>query len=97
MSLDVNVVRCEALFASSVQRSHQPTADQLREAIMRTVRALGSRGCAAMVAKEFGDHPEIAVRRMRWAREQVAALVPKPRSAGDNRAAATAGTAPPAA
>jgi hypothetical protein len=94
MSLDINVVRCEALFASSVQSSESLVGDQLSDAIMRTVRALGSRGCTAVVAKEFGDHPESAVRRMRWAREQVAALVRKPRSIAAIRALATA---PPAA
>jgi hypothetical protein len=26
----------------------------------------GSDGCAAGVAEEFGDHPEVAVRRMAW-------------------------------
>jgi len=35
---------------------------------------LGRRGCAAAVAQEFGDHPETAVARMRWVRDQVARL-----------------------
>jgi hypothetical protein len=30
------------------------------------VREFGSRGCAARMAQEFGDHPEVAVTRMRW-------------------------------
>ena len=30
-------------------------------------RAFGSRGCAERVAQEFGDHPETAAARMRWA------------------------------
>ncbi len=33
-----------------------------------TLLRLGSDGCAAIVAQEFGDHPETAVRRMRWVR-----------------------------
>jgi hypothetical protein len=71
-ALDINAVRCEALFASALQRSDRPSPAQVRAAIRRTVRALGSRGCAARVAQEFGDHPEVAVERMRWARWLVA-------------------------
>jgi hypothetical protein len=70
--LDVNSVRCEALFASALQRSQSPTPTQVRQAITAVVRDLGSRGCAAWVAQEFGDHPETAVVRMRWARQLVA-------------------------
>jgi hypothetical protein len=69
--LDINAVRCEALFASVLQRSDQPTPADVRLAIMRTVRDLGNSGCAARVAQEFGDHPEVAVERMRWARQLV--------------------------
>jgi hypothetical protein len=32
------------------------------------VGAFGWAGCAGRVAQEFGDHPETAVIRMRWAR-----------------------------
>lgn len=70
--LDINAVRCEALFASSMQYSDHPTQADVRLAIMRTVRDLGTRGCAAQVAQEFGDHPDLAVHRMRWARRLVA-------------------------
>jgi hypothetical protein len=70
--LDVNAVRCEALFASLLQRSQSPTRTQVRQAIASAIRDLGSRGCAACVAQEFGDHPEVAVVRMRWARQLVA-------------------------
>ncbi len=69
--LDVNAVRCAALFASALQRSDDPSPADVRLAVMRTVRDLGSRGCAARVAQEFGDHPEVAVDRMRWARQLV--------------------------
>ena len=34
----------------------------------------GIRGCAARMAQEFGDHPEAACDRMRWARQVVAGL-----------------------
>jgi len=66
--LNVNDARCEALFASGLQPSDDPTAAQVAEVISRTVRQFGIRGCADRMAQEFGDHPEAAVDRMRWAR-----------------------------
>ena len=59
--------RVEALFASDLQRSEEVTPESVREAVTATVRRLGTRGCAARVAQEFGEHPETAVGRMRWA------------------------------
>ena|SRR2546430_7876206 len=70
--LNVNTVRCEALFVSALQRSDSPTPAEVKQAVRRAVRDLGSRGCAAWVAQEFGDHPETAVERMRWARQVIA-------------------------
>ena len=58
--------RCEALFASALQRSDALTTDVVTEAIARTVRQFGARGCASRMAQEFGDHPEAAAERMRW-------------------------------
>ena len=57
-----------ALFASTLQRSDAPSAGQARAAAAAALRAYGRRGCAERVAQEFGDHPEAAVARMRWAR-----------------------------
>jgi hypothetical protein len=75
MSLtSLNVVRCEALFASSMQRCDDAELDSVRTVITRAVRELGIRGCAAQVAQEFGDHPDMAVLRMCWARGVVALL-----------------------
>jgi hypothetical protein len=68
--LTLNQVRAEALFASSVQPSDQPVA-QIETAIMQTVRRLGRRGCAAQMAQEFGDTPDTALIRVRWARDTV--------------------------
>jgi len=67
--LSIGVVRADALFVSALQRSAEPSAGQVRHAVAAAVRAFGSRGCAERVAQEFGDHPETAVARMRWARE----------------------------
>ena len=62
-----SAVWADALFASMMQRSEGPTAGQVRQAVAAAMRAYGSRGCAERVAQEFGDHPEAAVARMRWA------------------------------
>jgi hypothetical protein len=63
--------RCEALFASSLQSSQRPSAQAVHAAVSQTLRTLGIEDCADRVAPEFGDHPETAVIRMRWARETV--------------------------
>jgi hypothetical protein len=63
-----SAVWADALFASVLQRSDEPDAGQVRKAIAAAVRAYGGQGCAQRVAQEFGDHPETAVARMRWAR-----------------------------
>src|SRR5579864_6540532 len=67
-----SAVRADALFVSVMQRSDEPSGDQVRKAIAAAVRAYGDRGCAERVAQEFGDHPETAVSRMRWARAAAA-------------------------
>ena len=71
-TLSLNDVRAEALFASAMQPSDEPTATQVRTEIKHMVRQLGTRGCAARMAQEFGNAPEPAVSRMRWARRVVA-------------------------
>ena len=64
----------DALFVSALQGSQAPTTDQIQQAIDVAVRAFGPSGCAGRVAQEFGDHPETATTRMRWARETLAGL-----------------------
>jgi hypothetical protein len=59
--------RAVALFVSDVQRSDQITAESVTAAVRRSVREHGTRGCAALVAQEFGEHPDTAVGRMSWA------------------------------
>jgi hypothetical protein len=58
----------DVVFVSALQRSDNPSTGQVRKAVAAAVRAHGGRGCAQRVAQEFGDHPETAVARMRWAR-----------------------------
>ncbi|MGN6681766.1 MAG: hypothetical protein ACTHKL_28725 [Streptosporangiaceae bacterium] len=67
-----NAVWADALFASALQRCEQPSAGQIRHAVAATVRTLGPGGCAERVAQEFGDHPDGAAGRMRWARARTA-------------------------
>ncbi len=69
--LNVNDARCEALFASGLQRSDAPTPETLAEVIGRTVQQFGIAGCLSPMAQEFGDHPEAAANRMRWIRQLV--------------------------
>jgi hypothetical protein len=70
-NLSFSTVRADALFVSALQRSDEPSAAQVRQAIAAAVRAFGARGCAARVAQAYGEHPETAVLRMRWARAAV--------------------------
>ena len=60
-------VRAEALFVSDLQRSQEPTPESIRAAVIAAVERLGENGCAALVAQEFGEHPDCAPGRMQWA------------------------------
>src|SRR5690349_17975544 len=75
------VARAEALFVSDLTAGELLSPEVAAAAIRRAVRIhRGVRGCAAEVAASYGDHPEIAVRRMRWALAAVDALYPARRS-----------------
>lgn len=67
--LSVSAIRADALFVSALQRGDHPGAEEVRQAVDAAVEAFGQCGCAARVAQEFGDHPETAITRMRWARQ----------------------------
>jgi len=69
-------VQCEALFASTLQASDAVSADAATAEIRRTIKRLGLDGCASRMAEEFGDHPEEARDRMRWARRLAGQLAP---------------------
>jgi hypothetical protein len=71
-------VRAEALFASALQPSGSASAEQVRHVVATTLRRLGSSGCAARTAAEFGDHPDTAAARMRWALATIRAIYPPP-------------------
>ena len=67
----VQDLRSEALFVSHLQRSQQPTPESIRAVVLDTVGRLGEARCAELVAQEFGEHPDCALGRMRWARRAV--------------------------
>ena len=69
--LSISTTQADALFASKLQCSDEPSAAQVHQAIAAAVAAFGIRGCAARVAQAYGEHPETAVLRMRWARAAV--------------------------
>ncbi|MGH3194197.1 MAG: hypothetical protein ACRDOL_44435 [Streptosporangiaceae bacterium] len=72
LDLSISAVRADALFASAVQRSDEPSAGQVRQAVAAAIGTLGDLGCAARVAQAYGEDPDTAVTRMCWARAEVA-------------------------
>jgi hypothetical protein len=63
----------EALFTSNLSARREHTQIEIATAIMHAIGThRGIRGCAGEVAAAFGEHPETAARRMRWARSVVA-------------------------
>src|SRR5215467_10691456 len=66
--LSISALWADAVFVSGLQRRDELGAAQVRQAAGAAIRAFGCSGCAGRVAQEFGDHPETAVIRMRWAR-----------------------------
>ena len=59
--------QAEALFVSSLQPSDQPTLDEIVAAIGLSLKTRGVSGCADVLAAEYGEHPDEAAHRMRWA------------------------------
>ena len=58
----------EALFAGTLQPSEHPTAEQVTAAVRDSLRRHGGQqGCTSVCAAEYGEHPDTAPARMRWA------------------------------
>jgi hypothetical protein len=75
VTLVVEIARAEALFASTLSAAEPHDRAELKAAIAAAVRHYGGvRGCAEQMAVAFGDHPEQAAQRMRWARAEVRPL-----------------------
>ncbi|MFB4275055.1 MULTISPECIES: hypothetical protein [unclassified Nonomuraea] len=64
----------QVLFATALQPSDTLSPFQIRAAVNERLCACGGdpSWCAAYVAQEAGDHPEMYVPRMRWALDAVA-------------------------
>ncbi len=71
-SSEIGYLRAEALFASPLQRSDQPTLGEVRAAVAASLDQYGPRECASHLAQEYGDHPFEAAMRMSWALALVA-------------------------
>jgi hypothetical protein len=74
--LSISIVRADALFASALQRSDEPSAAQIDQAIAAAIRTFGVSGCAERVAQAYGEYPETAILRMRWARSSARTFSP---------------------
>jgi hypothetical protein len=59
----------EAVFASDLQPSLPVTPAEAWAAITTAITRHGAQGCVEILAHEFGEHPETAAPRMRFARE----------------------------
>jgi len=71
----VKDLAAEALFVSCLQPSECPSRQAVEQVVTAMILLHGSDGCAAEVATEFGDHPEIAVRRMHWVHDELIGVV----------------------
>ncbi|XVU23256.1 hypothetical protein ACQPZJ_39285 [Actinoplanes sp. CA-054009] len=71
----VKDLAAEALFVSDLQPSQCPSQAAVERAVTAMLLLHGSDGCAAEVATEFGDHPEIAVPRMHWVHEELTGVL----------------------
>src|SRR5262249_51184045 len=67
--------RAEALFTSAISAGSRPSPAEVNHAIRHALARYGGvRSCATEVAFAYGDHPETAASRMRWARTVVEAV-----------------------
>lgn len=75
--------RATALFASDLSIKSIPNGAVVAAAIRRAVRAYGGvLGCAGEVGAAYGDYPETAAVRMRWARQVIVETFPDRMEAG---------------
>ena len=65
----IDPVLAMALFVSDASQSSHLDDGTIRDTAAHTLDRLGPDECYARAAEVFGDHPEVAVGRMAWARE----------------------------
>jgi hypothetical protein len=70
----VRAIQSDALFVSALLRGDELNTSEIQRTVMVGLDTYGEAGCAERVAQEFGDHPETAAVRMRWARASMAIL-----------------------
>jgi hypothetical protein len=76
----IAAARAEALFTSTLPTGSAPTRTDTELAIRQAVHSHGGvRGCASLMAYGYGDYPEAAANRMRWARGVITANYPRQR------------------
>ena len=64
-----------ALFASDLSARREHTRTEVTTAIRQAISAHhGLGGCAGQMAAAYGEHPETAAGRMRWARAVIQSL-----------------------
>ncbi len=67
--------RAAALFASDLSSRCEPSQAAVAAAIRTAIADCGGvLGCLGKVAAAYGEHPETAVPRMRWARQTIDAI-----------------------
>jgi len=72
---DFITAQAYAVFVSDLSCHTEVTNARTWTAIQRAISAFGgTKGCAAAAAYEYGQHPDGASQRMRWARCVVTAL-----------------------
>lgn len=71
----ITTAQAEALFVSTLSAAEPHDRAVLKAAIADAVRHYGGvRGCAELMAQAYGERPEWAVERMRWARDSARPL-----------------------
>jgi hypothetical protein len=63
----IRTAGAEALFLSTLQPSESPSPDRVCRTVATMLRRLGLAECGSQFADEYGNHPDTAVARMRWA------------------------------
>ena len=78
MALDhLITARATALFASDLRCRCHPGQAAVEAAISGALAARGGiDGCVIALAAAYGDHPDTAVPRMKWARQTIEAMRP---------------------
>ncbi|MGX6604837.1 hypothetical protein ACWKSP_22315 [Micromonosporaceae bacterium Da 78-11] len=69
----VDDARTEALFLSDLQPSQHPAGALVRAVVDVKLAWMSPAECAAVVAQEYGEHPQATADRMRWAHTAVVA------------------------